>query len=176
MCSLWITLNLILSKSSMIDFIVCSELHGKTGYTEIKWLIQSHGWWVTKMGFKPSCTWHWSSPSLLGPLGTTKSNTLARSGLCSSLSSDPDWNSWKWRYQNLREKQYILPRATMLPRPRSTIRYLQDVNGVLWSEDTQVCALQSSWPMKSPTPSGPKAWLTHPSSDHLKAQGQWTLT
>lgn len=135
LCILWIALHLILNKSSTTNFIVCSQLHGETGYTG-NWVIGPKPWLVSdKAGIQTRCTWHWSSSSLLSPLGTTMSNTLARSGRGSSLSSDPDWNSWRWRYQHPREKQYVLP------KPRSTIHYPQGVNGVLWSEDTQVCGL-----------------------------------
>lgn len=56
------------------------------------------------------------------------------------------------------------------PARRTTNHYPQDINGVLWSEDTQVRAPQSLWPIKSPTLSGFKARLTRPFRYHFKAQ------
>lgn len=165
LCILWIALHLILNKSSMTNFIVCSQLHGETGYTEIEWLVQNHGWWVTKL---------WNSNQM---------------HLTLKLIFSPQPPG----YHHVKHPGQIRARLFSVLRPR--LKFLKveiptSEGEAICSPEAQEhhslstgctwCALEwrhpGMWPIKSPTLSGPKARLTHPSRYHFKAQNPWALT
>lgn len=138
------------NKSYAMNFI------GHVGKLGMENLSENLSAWAKAMaGEWQSCDSNPKAPGikvhLLGPIRTTKSNTLGDSRLCSSPSPDPDLNSHGPRSQNPRANQYVLTRASMWPRSGSTRNHSHAVNGCVLELNDQVeCVLQSFWHMESP--------------------------